>query len=161
MKNALAAALALALAGCTPNGLASAGGGGTGGNGGVTHTVDLNLTVYQQSNTPYGLTTGIKPPVLAVAVGDSIVFTNADGFAHTSTSVPVPDTDGETQFPAKYPFKSSALTPSGATLSGGWSSGALQAGSTSQTVLADKAGTYLYGCFFHYGGNMRAAIVAQ
>jgi plastocyanin len=37
----------------------------------------------------------------------------------------------------------------------------MQAGSGSQTVAADKAGTYLYGCFYHYGAPMRGAIVAQ
>ena len=49
----------------------------------------------------------------------------------------------------------------GTTLSGGFSSGALQPGSSSQTITADRAGTYLFGCFFHYGAPMRAAIVAQ
>jgi plastocyanin len=160
MKAAFAIAFAVVLASCTPNGIGSGGGGGSGS--GVTHTVDLNLTVYQNpTNTPYGQSLAIKPPVLDVAVGDSIVFKNADGFNHTSSSIPVADTNGETQFPSKYPFKSSALTQSGSTLSGGWSSGALQAGSTSQTVLADKAGTYLYGCFYHYSANMRGAIVAK
>jgi len=159
MRRALVAALTFALASCTPNGIG--GGVGGGGGGGVTHTVDLNLTVYGQSNTPYGESVAVKPAVIDVAVGDSIVFHNGDGFAHTSTSIPVADTTNETQFPSKYPFKASALNQSGATLSGGWSSGALQAGASSQTVLADKAGTYLYGCFFHYGGNMRGAIVAQ
>lgn len=159
MRWAYIVAILLALAACTPNGIGSIGGGG---GGGVVHTVDLNLTVYQQvTNTPYGQSIAIKPALLNVAVGDSIVFKNADGFNHTSTSIPVADTNNETQFPGKYPFKSSALTQSGATLSGGWSSGALQAGATSQTVIADKAGTYLYGCFYHYSANMRGAIVAQ
>jgi plastocyanin len=160
MRNAAIFAFALTLAACTPNGIGSAGSGG-GGGGGVTHIVDLNLTVYGITNTPFGQTVGTKPAELDVAVGDSIVFKNADGFAHTSTSIPVADTTGETQFPSKYPFKASALNQGGSTLSGGWTSGALQAGATSQTVTADKAGTYLYGCFFHYGGNMRGAIVAQ
>lgn len=160
MKTAYVVALALALVSCTPNGLPPAGGGG--GGGGVVHTVDLNLTVYQNpTNTPYGQSIAIKPPLLNVAVGDSIVFKNADGFNHTATSIPVADTNNETQFPTKYPFGSSALSQAGATLSGGWTSGALQAGSTSQTVVADKAGTYLYGCFYHYSANMRGAIVAK
>lgn len=159
MRPAYAVAVLIALAACTPNGIGSSGGGA---GAGVTHTVDLNLTVYQQvTNTPYGPSIAIKPAVLNVAVGDSIVFKNADGFNHTSTSIPVADTNDEKQFPGKYPFKSSALSQTGATLSGGWSSGALQAGATSQTILADKAGTYLYGCFYHYSANMRAAIVAQ
>lgn len=160
MKALYAAAISIALVSCTPNGLPSAGGGG--GGGGVVHTIDLNLTVYQNpTSTPYGSSIAVKPPVLNVAVGDTIVFKNADGFNHTGTSIPVGDTNNETQFPTKYPFGSSALSAFGTTLSGGWSSGALQAGSTSNAVLADKAGTYLYGCFYHYSANMRGAIVAQ
>jgi len=50
---------------------------------------------------------------------------------------------------------------SGATLSGGWSSGTLGAGSGSQILLADKPGTYLYGCFFHYTAPMHGAILVQ
>lgn len=160
MRAACMAALAAALASCTPNGIPSSGGGGTGG--GVVHTVDLNLTVYQNpTSTPYGQSIAIKPPILDVAVGDTIVFKNADGFNHTSSSLPVSSTSGETKFPSASPLGASALTEGGTTLSGGWSSGALQAGATSQTVLADKAGTYLYGCFYHYSANMRGAIVAH
>lgn len=161
MRAASAVVLALALASCTPNGLPSAGGGG-GGGGAVVHTVDLNLTVYQNpTNTPYGQSLAVKPAILDVAVGDSIVFKNADGFNHTATSIPPGDTNNETQFPTKYPFGSGALNATGSTLSGGWSSGALQAGATSAIILADKPGTYLYGCFYHYSANMRGAIVAK
>jgi plastocyanin len=46
-------------------------------------------------------------------------------------------------------------------VSGGFSSGAMQAGSSSQSITVDRAGTYLFGCFFHYGAPMRGAIVAQ
>lgn len=160
MRAASALALAVALASCTPNGIGS-GSGGAGG-GGVTHTVDLNLTVYlNPTNTPYGQSVAIKPAVLNVAVGDTIVFMNADGFAHTSTILPVATTKNETQFPSGNPINGiGTLTPKGTTLSGGWTSGALQAGA-SYTVIADKAGTYLYGCHYHYGANMRGAIVAQ
>jgi plastocyanin len=152
------AALATALlAGCTPNGIgdsSSGGGGGTGG--GTNHTVDVNLTLNLPVSTPYGQSGGMKPPVTTVKVGDTINFINSDGFAHTSTSIPNAAT-----FPAGSPFTQSALTQSGATLSGGWSSGAMQAGSGSQTIAVDKAGTYLFGCYFHYGAPMRGAIVAQ
>jgi plastocyanin len=160
MSRRLAVAVAfLTFAACTPNGIGVVSGGG--GGGGATHVVDVNLTLNGTTSTPYGESGAYKPAVLNVAVGDFIVFKNSDGFAHTSTSVPVGDTNNETQFPAKYPFSSAALNQTGSTLSGGWSSGALQAGSTSQTITADKPGTYLYGCFFHYGSPMRGAIVAK
>ncbi len=149
-----AIALTVAAAACTPNGVGVAAGGG--GGGGVTHVVDVNLTLNQPATTPYGQSGGMKPPVLDVAVGDRVVFHNSDGFAHTSTSI-----KGAAAFPAAEPFGISALNQSGTTLSGGWSSGAMQAGSSSQPVLVDKPGTYLYGCFFHYGAPMRGAIVAR
>jgi plastocyanin len=91
-----------------------------------------------------------------VALGSTVRFTNSDGFAHTVTSI-----SGAQTFPAAEPFDASALQAHGTTLSGGFSSGALQAGSSSQALLADRPGTYLYGCFFHYGAPMRGAIVVQ
>ncbi|MBV8490920.1 MAG: hypothetical protein JO199_10370 [Candidatus Eremiobacteraeota bacterium] len=142
---------------CTPNGqgVSPNGGGGGGGSHSVAHTVSVNLTLNQPVKTPYGESGGMKPPVLDVNVGDTIVFTNTDSFAHTSTSVGTGPA-----FPANGP-SASALNQRGATLSGGWTSGAMQAGSSSQTILADKKGTYLYGCFFHYPAPMRGAIVAH
>jgi plastocyanin len=154
MLIAVAAAAAVALGACTPNGVGVA--SGSAGGGGVTHVVDVNLTLNAPVSTPYGMSGGMKPPVLTVAVGDNVVFMNSDGFAHTSTSI-----KNATHFPIPEPFGISALTQSGSTLSGGWSSGAMQAGSSSQTILVDKPGTYLYGCFFHYPAPMRGAIVAQ
>ena len=152
--------LALATAACTPNGLGVSGSTG-GGGGGVNHVVDVNLTLNQPVSTPYGQSGGMKPPVLDVAVGDTVTFMNSDGFAHTSTSITPGQSMNETKFPSQYPFSQKALQQTGATLSGGWTSGAMQAGSGSQTVKADKPGTYLYGCYFHYGAPMRGAIVAH
>lgn len=161
MRAPFFAALAIALAACTPNGIGAPGSGG-GGGGGVMHEVDINLTVYgNATGTPYGQAAGFKPLILNVSVGDTIVFKNADSFAHTATMIPPGKTTNETAFPAQYPFSGSALSQSGSLLSAGWSSGEIQAGSTSQTITVDKAGTYLFGCAIHYGAPMRAAIVAQ
>jgi plastocyanin len=151
----VAALTVCVLAGCTPNGIGTAA-GSSGGGGGKTVTIDVNLTLNQPVQTPYGLSGGMKPPVTNVAVGDTIVFSNSDGFAHTATSIP-----NATKFPAGSPFGQSATNQSGTTLSGGWSSGAMQAGSSSQHVSVDKPGLYLYGCYFHYGAPMRGAIVAK
>jgi plastocyanin len=160
MRAPFLAALAVALAACTPNGIGAAGGGG--GGGGVQHVVDINLTVYgNATSTPYGQGAGFKPLILNVSVGDTIVFKNADSFAHTATLIPPAKTSNETAFPSQYPFSGSALSQSGSLLSAGWSSGEVQAGATSQTITVDKAGTYLFGCAIHYGAPMRAAIVAQ
>jgi plastocyanin len=149
---------AAVLTACTPNGIAASSGSG---GGGVTHVVDVNLTLNAPSSTPYGSSGGMKPAVLVVNLGDSIVFENSDSFAHTSTSIPASKSAGGTAFPSAYPFDGAALTQSGTTLSGGWSSGSLQPGGKSQTIKADKAGTYLYGCFYHYGAPMRGAIVVK
>lgn len=145
---ALALAMLAALAACTPGGMFS--GGGSGGGGNVT-TIDVNLTLHQN---------GFSPDTVNVPVGSSIRFNNSDGFAHTATLIP-----GATTFPSGRPWDASVTSQipnSGpALLSQPWSSGALQAGSSSQVITVDTPGTYLYGCYFHYGAPMRGTIVAQ
>jgi len=142
---------------CTP-GAPAAGGGAAppagGGNAGTT-TIDISLTASTVVTTPYGSSGGFTPAAVTLPVGASVRFVNVDSFAHTSTSF------GGTSFPAASPLGSAALTASGNRLSSGWSSGSLAAGAASQPLLADEAGTYLFGCFFHYGAPMRAAIVVQ
>lgn len=138
------------LAACTGGGVPTSAGGG----GGVT--IDVNLTLNAPVKTPYGESAGYSPAIATVAVGSRIHFMNTDSFTHTATLIP-----NATQFPDASPFGLSALMQHGTTLSGGFSSGALQSGSSSQTITADRAGTYLFGCFFHYGAPMRASIVAQ
>jgi plastocyanin len=138
------------LTACTNGGVPTS----TGGGGGTT--IDVNLTLNQPTKTPYGQSGGYAPPITTVAVGSQIRFVNTDSFTHTATMIP-----NATQFPSGSPFGLSALMQHGTTLSGGFTSGALQAGSSSQTITADRPGTYLFGCFFHYGAPMRAAIIAQ
>jgi plastocyanin len=116
----------------------------------------VNLTLNTQKPTQYGLSAGYSPSVTTVAVGSQIHFTNTDSFTHTATLIP-----NVTQFPTGSPFGQGALTQQGNNLSGGFSSGALLAGSSSQSITVDRAGTYFFGCFFHYGANMRGVIVAQ
>jgi plastocyanin len=144
---------AFALAACTPGGAAMTGGGGAGGN--VT-TIDVNLTLSQPVQTPYGQSGGMTPPVTTVPVGAVIQFTNTDGFAHTASLIP------GSKFPNASPLTSAATTQHGNTIStANWTSGAMQAGTSSQPITVDKAGTYLYGCYFHFGAPMKGAIVAQ
>ena len=109
-------------------------------------TIDVDLT-----NDP----DGYKPQDTLLSVGDGVRFHNSDGFSHTATSIA-----GDT-FPTAYPFTSAALIQKGSKLSSGFSSGNLTAGSISQTLLADSVGTYLFGCFYHYGSPMRAQIDVQ
>jgi plastocyanin len=108
--------------------------------------VDVNLTVYPA---------GYAPPTLTVAVGTRIQFTNTDSFPHTATSI------AASSFPASSPFDVSAETPEGAALSAPWGSGVLAAGGSSPVFVADRPGTYLYGCFFHYGHPMQGTIVVR
>lgn len=139
------------LAACTAGGIPTS----SGGSGGVT--IDINLTISKPVQTPYGLSGGFTPAITTVAVGSQLHFTNTDSFAHTASYL-----GSVTQFPTGSPLGGRATTQSGSTLSGGlWTSGALQAGASSQTITADRAGTYLFGCYFHYGAPMRAAIIAQ
>lgn len=151
LRPAALGALALLIS-CTAGGVPTSSGGG----GAVT--INVNLTLNAPQNTPYGVTAGYVPHVTTVAVGTTLHFVNTDSFTHTATLIP-----GATQFPSSSPFTSKALTQSGSTLSGGFSSGALLAGTSSQTITADRAGTYFFGCFFHFSSpaNMRGVIVAQ
>jgi plastocyanin len=105
--------------------------------------------------TAYGSGGGYAPLVTTVPVGTTLRFVNVDSFGHTATSL------AGTAFPAASPFAGSAQITSGSTLSGGWSSGTLGAGTGSQVLIADTPGTYLYGCFFHYGAPMRGAIIVK
>jgi len=156
---AIAAAIGLTLAAaCTPGGSApAAGSGGTVPTTGKIVTVDVSLTLYPRMDTSVGSGLGYSPESTHVNVGDSIVFVNLDSFANTATLIL-----GAQSFPQLSPLSTSATTRSGGLLSQPWSTGALtQAGSTSQPILVDRAGVYLYGCFYHYDGGMRAAIIAQ
>jgi len=148
------------LAACTGGGISAPSSSGNGMHApppATVTTIDVSLLQHSTTNTPYGMSTGYAPPVTTVAVGSMIQFRNSDAFAHTATSIA-----GAQQFPAADPFSNAALNQAGTTLSGGFSSGALGGGASSQMILADRAGVYLFGCFFHYASaGMRAAIVAQ
>lgn len=152
MRRHYAAAIALALlAACTAGGVPTS----TGGGGGIL--IEANLTLFSQTSTPYGTSAAYSPAVTTVPVGAQIIFKNTDGFCcHTATLIP-----NATTFPHGYLFPVSATSQSGTTLSGGFSSGAMQPGASSQSITADRSGTYLFGCFFHYNAPMRAAIVVQ
>jgi plastocyanin len=147
--------LVCALGGCTAG--APAAGGTSAAAGARTTTIDVSLTTSTVAATPYGDSGGYTPPVTTVALGDSVRFVNVDGFAHTATALSA----STSAFPSAAPFASSALSASGDRLSAGWSSGTLAAGAASPPLLADAPGTYLYGCFFHYGAPMRGAIVVR
>jgi plastocyanin len=124
---------------------------------GVT-TIDVSLTAFAATSIAQGTAGGYSPAQLIVPVGTQIRFVNRDSFAHTASAV------GGTAFPGSSPLTASALTPtiSGASISSGtWSSGNLAAGATSPVFVADAPGTYLFGCFYHYGAPMRGAIVVR
>jgi plastocyanin len=142
-----------ALAGCTPG----ASPAGAGSAVAATTTIDVSLTSSPLTATAFGSSGGFAPPVTTLAVGSTVRFLNVDSFSHTATSF------GGTTFPPSSPLSAAALSAFGGTLSGGWSSGTLAAGTASPALLADKPGTYLYGCFFHYDASppMRGAIVVQ
>lgn len=76
----------------------------------TAHIVELNLTKDRPVSTPYGEGGGIKPPVLVVRVGDTIVFKNSDTFEHTSSSL-----GNFKKFPAGSPLTAKALKQHGAT----------------------------------------------
>ena len=150
---ALALLAVVFLTACTAGGVS----GSTGGGVSVMQVTKINvsLAAFPLSTTPAGGALGFSPAVTTIAVGTGVQFVNVDNTSHTATSF------SGTTFPGPSPLGISATTASGTSVSGGFSSGTMQAGQSSQIFLVDRAGTYLYGCFFHYSGNMRGMIVAQ
>jgi plastocyanin len=152
-------ATALLLGGCTPGAASLTPGSGGGGTaGGNVVTIDVNLTLRAPTTVPAGQSGGFSPALATVHVGDSIRFTNSDGTGinHTATLIP-----GATTFPAGSPFTTSAQTQAGSAITDAWSSGIMPPGASSQTIAVTTPGTYIYGCFYHYGSPMRGEIVAQ
>jgi plastocyanin len=152
-------ATAMLLGGCTPGAasLTPGSGGGTAGGGNVV-TIDVNLTLHAPTAVPAGQSGGFSPALTSVHVGDSIRFANSDGTGinHTATRIP-----GASTFPAGSPFTTSAQTQTGSTIADAWSSGIMLPGTSSQSIAVTTPGTYIYGCFYHYGSPMRGEIVAQ
>lgn len=146
------ALLALAiLPACTAGGIAvPASQGST-----ASVTIDINLTLHQPTASALGQLAGYAPAQTTVRAGTSIRFINSDGFPHTATMISGP------AFPAGSPFSASAQTAGGSDLGTPWSTGTLGAGASSQAFVVSAPGTYLFGCFFHYGAPMRGVIVAQ
>lgn len=132
-------------------------GGGSAPTSAQVAKIDVNLTLHSSpTQLAQGTSAGYAPAQTNVAVGSFVQFVNSDGFAHTATAIPAANT-----FPASSPFSTNAQQQTGNAVSSAWSSGTLQAGQSSQLIRIDAPGTYLFGCFFHYGAPMRGAIVAQ
>lgn len=152
---ALGLAFVVSLAGCTAGGVYAS----AAGSSGVTSitTVDVSIAAFGAQTTPAGSSRGFSPAVITIPVGSGVRFVNVDNTTHTVTAIP-----GASTFPSQSPFSASALQP-GATseLSGAWGAGVLQPGGSSGVFVANTAGTYLYGCFFHYSGGMRGVIIAH
>jgi len=118
--------------------------------------VHVSLLKYGPSPSTFGTVAGYSPNPLTVSVGSIVQFVNDDNFTHTASFV------STTGFPVGNPLSSAAQTPSGTDLaSAGWSSGNILGGAFSQGFTASTAGTYYYGCFYHYGSPMRGVIVVQ
>jgi len=121
-------------------------------------TIVLNLDAFPITQLPAGTSGSFQPAVTTVPVGTQIQFRSLNAFAHTASSV------AGTTFPQASPLTGSALnaSPSGTGISTtGWTSGALAPLGLSPLFVADKPGTYLYGCFFHYPAPMRGEIIVQ
>jgi plastocyanin len=123
----------------------------------ASHIVTLDLTRYSSvSHLKAGDYAGVSPGRLIVHVGESVVFVNGDSRHHTASSL------GEvSEFPQDPHWTDSVLRASGTIGAGSWSTGDIAPGARSAPVVATKAGTYLYGCFFDYSAGMRGEIVVE
>jgi len=121
----------------------------------ATVTISLSLTKYTTVEAiGAGKVVGVHPAVVFVRVGDRIVFANDDSDHHTATSLL-----GATSFVADPRWTDDALHQTGSIGPTFWSTGDLAPGARSAPLIAQKAGTYLYGCFFDYGAGVRGEIV--
>ena len=154
MKKLCSALALVLLSQCTPGGVNPGAGGASASN---IVTIDVSLAAFGAQQTPAGIALGFSPIITTVPVGTGIQFRNVDNTVHTASMVAGPT------FPHTSPLGFSATSPSSVNTisSQGWSAGNIQAGETSLTFLVDKPGTYLFGCFYHYSGNMRGEIIGQ
>jgi len=144
---ACAAAIVLALAGLPVIAAANP----------TTVTVSLDLAKYTAiQNIDPGKAVGVRPAVVHIHVGDSVVFVNDDTDHHTATALV-----NAVTFVDDPRWTDDALHQSGAIGPGFWSTGDLAPGARSAPLVARTAGTYLYGCFFDYGAGMRGEIVVE
>jgi plastocyanin len=121
-------------------------------------TIMLSLGHFPIVQIPPGSSGSVSPAITTVAVGTQIQFRSLDNFAHTASSIT------GTTFPQASPLTGNAenASPSGTGLStAGWTAGSLAPLGVSPIFVADKPGTYLYGCFFHYPAPMRGEIIVQ
>jgi plastocyanin len=122
-----------------------------------TVTVDLNLSKFATvESVDAGKTVGVKPAVVHVHVGDHVVFVNDDSDHHTATAL-----ENAVTFVDDPRWTDDALHAAGSIGSGFWTTGDLAPGQRSAPIAAQKAGTYLYGCFFDYSAGMRGEIVVE
>jgi len=119
--------------------------------------VSLSLSKYAAVQTIDGGTSvGVHPGVVRVHVGDRVVFVNDDTDHHTATSLV-----DAASFVDDPRWTDDALRQTGGIGPGFWSTGDLAPGERSAHIVARKAGTFLYGCFFDYGAGMRGEIVVE
>ena len=123
----------------------------------VSHVVTLDLTHYSTvDHLSAGDYAGVSPGRIVVHVGESIVFVNGDSRHHTASSL------GEiSAFPQDPHWTDSVLHQSGNIGAGPWSTGDIAPGARAAPIVATKAGTYFYGCFFDYSAGMRGEIVVE
>jgi plastocyanin len=119
--------------------------------------VSLSLSKYSSvQNIEAGSTVGVRPGLIRVHVGDRVVFVNDDTDHHTATALVNAAT-----FVDDPRWTDEALHATGAIGAGFWSTGDLAPGQKSQPLVARKAGTFLFGCFFDYGAGMRGEIIVE
>ncbi len=148
MRAAVLTAL-LACVSCTPGALGSASSGGA-----SDVVIDVNLSMHPATTQPQGGAGGYAPLPLTISLGTTIRFVNGDNANHTATIIQA------ASFPVGSPLSTAATVRSGVAVSN-FSTGTLAPQNNSQTITADSRGTFLYGCFYHYGAPMRGVIIVQ
>ena len=122
---------------------------------GFTHTATTDPTY---GPIAFYAPNGGSAAIITVKAGSQLVFTNdGGGPPHTASGL------GSSGFPGHFDNTNGAVA-FGSTVDGGttWSSGNLNSGQTSSVFTVGPAGSYYFGCAYHYDTNgMRDVIVSQ
>jgi plastocyanin len=120
--------------------------------------INMDLDYQPKVRPVQGKLTGYNPAVANLHVGDRVQFVNIDDLRHTATGFSV----GGQTVPEHYKFAGDPTKRSGSEITAHeWSTGVVAAHGKSQIFTVKLPGMYYYGCAYHLGNGMRAAIIVK
>jgi plastocyanin len=135
----------------------------------TTAAVGIRLTGESSGKSKYGMVLGYFKGtkstishVVTLSAGQSVVFHNVDSFDPHTGSFLGDASASKAPWPKSF-NGSSTQSPANTDIStANFSTGSLNAGTSSLTYAANVPGFYMFGCFYHYNSfHMRDVIIVQ